>query len=84
MARKTQEPGGQEQRLWVEDLELPSSEAESVAERHRAQVGTRETEGRGVRRASGDLRARREGLRSVRLSASRASHHSPGGRLIMH
>ena len=74
----------QEQRLWGEDRQLPSSEAESVAERHRAQVGTRETEGRGVRRASRDLRARREGLRSVRLSASRASHHSPGGRLIMH
>src|SRR5215218_5361134 len=83
MARQTQ-PGGQEERLWGEDGELPSSEAESVAERHRAQVGTRETEGRGVRRASGDLRARREGLRGVRLSASRASHHPPGGRLIMH
>ena len=44
MARKTQ-PGGQEQRLWGEDRELPSSEAESVAERFRGQVGSRQAQG---------------------------------------
>src|SRR5215211_8275913 len=83
MARQAQPPR-QKQRRGGEDGELPSSQAEPVAERHRAQVGSWETKGRRIRRPAGILRARRQGLRGVRLSSSRASLHSPGGRLIMH
>jgi hypothetical protein len=58
LARKTQPPGqGERQRSWGEDRELPSSEAESVAERHRAEVGTRQAQGRRARRVAWSLRA---------------------------
>jgi hypothetical protein len=49
MARQTQ-PRSEGERLWGEDRQLPSAETESVAELYRAQVGSRQTEGRGVRR----------------------------------
>ena len=42
----------QEERLWGEDRQLPAPETKSVAERYRAQVGSRQTEGRGVRWAA--------------------------------
>ena len=60
------------------------AEAESVAERHRAQVGTRQAQGRRARRAARSIRACRQGLPGLRLSALRASLRSPEGRLIMH
>src|SRR5215218_2585090 len=44
MARQSQPPR-QKQRRGGEDRELPSSQAEPVAERHRAQVGSWETKG---------------------------------------
>jgi hypothetical protein len=83
MAREAQPPR-QKERLWGEDRKLPPPQAESVAERYRAQVGTRKTESSRVRRRAEVLRARRQGLRGVRLYASRSSLHSPGGHLIMH
>ena len=43
MARKAQ-PRSQRERRGSKDHELPSSEAESVAERHRAQMGTRKAQ----------------------------------------
>ncbi len=51
VARRTQQKG-QKQRRGREDRELPASQAESLAERYRAQVGSRQTEGRGVGRAA--------------------------------
>ena len=69
---------------WGEDRELPASEAESVAERHRAEMGSRQAKGGRGRRASRSVRACRQSLPGFRLSAPRASHHSTEGRLIMH
>src|SRR5215210_5527694 len=51
VARQTQSRS-QEQRLWGEDRQLPFAETKSVAERYRAQVGSRQTEGCGVRWAA--------------------------------
>src|SRR5215204_2976774 len=51
VARKTQPPR-QGERLWGEDRRLPTSEAESVAELHRAEVGTRRAQGHRAGRAS--------------------------------
>jgi hypothetical protein len=39
---------GQKQRRRSKDRELPAAEAESVAQRHRAEVGTRKAQGRGT------------------------------------
>src|SRR5215203_709711 len=83
MARQTQ-PRSEGERLWGEDRQLPSPETESVAELHRAEMGSWQAQGRGVRWTAGHVRTRREGVRGVWLSPSRASHHPTGGRLIMH
>src|SRR5688572_9418035 len=83
VARKTQPPG-QGERKRSEDRELPSAKAESVAERHRAQVGAWQAQSSRTRRTAWSLRTRRQGLPSLRLSALRASLHFPGGRLIVH
>src|SRR5215207_8348974 len=83
LARQTQ-PRSEGERLWGEDRQLPSAEAESVAQRHRAEMGSWQAQGRGVRWTAGHVRTRRQGVRGVRLSPSRASHHPTGGRLIVH
>ena len=67
-----------------EDRRLPASEAESVAERHRAQVGTRQAQGRRAGGVARSIRACRKGVRGIRLSALRASNRSTEGRLSMH
>jgi hypothetical protein len=54
VARKTQ-PQSQGERRRGEDRELSSAQTESVAERHRAQVGTRQAQGRRTRRSFGSL-----------------------------
>ena len=50
-SRQTQ-PRSKGERLWGEDRQLLSPEAESVAERHRAQMGSWQAQGRGVRRTA--------------------------------
>src|SRR3712207_7619338 len=73
------------QRSWSKDCKLPFAQAESVVERHRAEeVGSRQAQSGRTRGSFGRLRARREGLPGLWLSALRASIHSPGGRLIVH
>src|ERR671912_1010292 len=76
LARKTQPPGQREWRR-SKDRKLLVAQTEPVAERHRTQVDTRQAQsGRARRRGSaGRLRARREGLPGLRLSALRASVH---------
>src|ERR671910_176105 len=66
MARQTQ-PRSKGERLWGEDRQLPSAEAESVAERHRAQMGSWQAQSRGVRWSIGHLRTGRQGVRGVWL-----------------
>ena len=83
LARFSQPPR-QKERRGSEDRELPASEAESVAQRHRAKVGTRQAQGRRTRRVAWSLRACREGMPGVRLSSLRASLRYTEGRLIMH
>ena len=48
MARQTQ-PRSQGEQLWGKDRQLPSAEAESVAELHRAQMGSWQAQGGEVR-----------------------------------
>ena len=83
MARISQ-PRSQEERVRSEDREPPSSEAKSVTQCHIAQVGTRQAQGRRTRPIARSLRARRQSLPGIWLSALRASLRSPEGRLIMH
>src|SRR5215210_9011657 len=52
MAGQTQ-PRSEGERLWGEDRQLPAPEAESVAELHRAEMGSWQAQGRGVRRTAG-------------------------------
>src|ERR671912_2668558 len=51
MARQTQ-PRSKGERLWGEDRQLPAPEAESLAELHRAEMGSWQAQGRGVRRTA--------------------------------
>jgi hypothetical protein len=64
LARISQ-PRSQEQRARSEDSELPFAQAKSVAQCHRAQVGTRQAQGRRTRRTAGSLRARRQSLPGI-------------------
>src|SRR5215218_7971084 len=57
-----------------EDRRLPALEAESVAELHRAEVGTRQAQGHRAGGASRSIRACREGVRGIGLDALRAPH----------
>src|SRR5215203_3318201 len=83
MARKTQPPSERE-RTRSEGPELSSAQAESVAERHRAQMGSWQAQSCRARRSARSLRTCRQSMPGFRLSSLRASVHSPGGRLIMH
>src|SRR3954465_14842083 len=78
------QPGGQKEQRWGEGRELSSPEEESVAELHRAQMGTWKAQGRRAGWVARGIRARRQGVPGLRLSALRASHHSTEGSLIMH
>ena len=78
------QPPGQSQRPWGSDSGVPVAHQEPVAQRYRAQVDPQQTQGHRAREIARRLRARRQGLRGLRLSALRASIHSPGGRLIVH
>jgi hypothetical protein len=49
----------QRERLWSEGRKLSVAQTESVAERHRAQVGPRQAQGRRARGVAWSLRARR-------------------------
>src|SRR4029450_13477645 len=83
VARKAQPPH-QRGRRGREGCQLPASEAEPVAQRHRAKVGSRQAQGRRAGGAARSIRACRQGVRSIRLYSSRAAHCSTGGGLIMH
>ena len=51
IAGQTQ-PRSKGERLWGEDRQLPSPETESVAELHRAEMGSWQAQGGGVRRTA--------------------------------